>query len=150
METQVLGVKPWKPFKNSFPKITRREQPPYYIDFNFPASTGRRLRPEGSYHSLVLRLPSEGGYDLLSLPPLATLIRRILSNLWTCHTPKFAADNLCTLFTAKSALSLPHTLLYTQYSYMHRHRVCVNVIKCESSSISKYYHHQVCALIINM
>ena len=63
-----------------------------------------RLRPEGSYHFLVFRLPPEGGYDLLSLPRLATLIRRRLSNLWTCHTSNSAADNLCTLVTVKSSL----------------------------------------------
>ena len=46
METEVLGVKPPKPFKNSFLEITeRREQPPYYIDFNFLASTRRRIQP---------------------------------------------------------------------------------------------------------
>ena len=46
METQVLGVKPQNPFKNTFPKITRRrKQPPYYKDFNFPAATRRRLQP---------------------------------------------------------------------------------------------------------
>ena len=115
METQVLRVKPRKPFKNNFPEITgRREQLPYYIDFNFPASTRRRLRPliyrlrpEGSCHSLVFPFQQEGGYDLLSLPCLATLIRRRLSNLWTCHIPNpalSAADNLCTLITAKSSL----------------------------------------------
>ena len=35
-----------------------------------------RLRLEGSCHSLVFRLLPEGGYDLLSLPRPATLIRR--------------------------------------------------------------------------
>ena len=62
-----------------------------------------RLRHEGSCHSLVFRLLPEGGYDLLSLPRPATLIRRILSNLWTCHTPKSAANNLYTLVTIKSS-----------------------------------------------
>ena len=109
----------WKPkswgknhiilYNNSFPARTgRRQQPPYCNDFNFPASTGRRLRPEGSCHSLVFQLPPEGGYDLLSLPRPATLIRRRLSNLWTCHTPKFAVDNLCTLVTVKSSFCPCH------------------------------------------
>ena len=47
-----------------------------------------RLQPEGSNHSLVYRLLPEGGYDLLSLPRPATLISRILPNLWTCQIPK--------------------------------------------------------------
>ena len=34
-----------------------------------------RLRLEGSFHSLVLWLQCEGGYDLLSLPHPITLIR---------------------------------------------------------------------------
>ena len=65
-----------------------------------------RLRPEGSYHSLVFRLPLEGGYDLLSLPRPATLIRRILLNLWTCQisNPVLSADIICTLITTKFSL----------------------------------------------
>ena len=65
-----------------------------------------RLRPEGSYHSLVFRLLPKGGYDLLSLPRPATLIRRILPNLWTCQiqNPVLSADIICTLITAKSSL----------------------------------------------
>ena len=65
-----------------------------------------RLRLEGSCHSLVFWFQLEGGYDLLSLPHPATLIRRRLSNLWTCHTPNSAIDNLCTLITIKSSLQL--------------------------------------------
>ena len=57
VETQVLEVKPQKPFKNSFPEITgRREQPPY-IDFNFLASTGRRLRPPDLQATTWRKLP---------------------------------------------------------------------------------------------
>ena len=103
------GDKTTKAFlKNSFPEITgRREQTPYYIDFNFPASTGRRLWPpdlqattwrklplpsfsdstkrrlwtEGSFHFLVFWLQPEGGDDLLSFPRPATLVRR---GCWSC------------------------------------------------------------------
>ena len=46
METQVLGVEPQKPFKNSFLEITgRMQQTHHYKEFNFPATTGRRLQP---------------------------------------------------------------------------------------------------------
>ena len=61
------------------------------------------MQPEGSYHSLVFRLLPEGGCDLLSLPRPATLIRRILPNLWTCQisNPVLSVDIICTLITAK-------------------------------------------------
>ena len=81
VETQVLGIKPHKPFKNSFPEITGcKEQLPYYIDFKFfqlQLEGGYnpliyRLQHEGSNNSLVLRLQPEGGYNPLSFPRLAT------------------------------------------------------------------------------
>ena len=60
METQVIGVKPQKPFQNSFSEINgRRKQPPYYNDFDFPATTGRRLQPP-YYNDFNFQLQLEG------------------------------------------------------------------------------------------
>ena len=164
METQVLGVKPRKPFKNSFPEITgRREQPPYYIDFNFPASTKRRLRPEGSCHSLVFQLQPKGGYDLLSLPRPTTLVR---TDCWTCGPVTHQTLNLLLITSTFTSLSshitgthCSCTSLYTS-SYTiteqvillcfhwtqgmhHLHRVCIIIT-------SMYNNTQVCTIIINM
>ena len=104
---------------------------------------------------LVLLLQPEGSYDLISLPRPATLVRKRLSNLWTCHIPnsKSDVDNLCTLITAKSSLymSLPHTahhhpqsLKYLcSYITEHHHRLCIEVIGyVMSSSSSSHHHHQ--------
>jgi hypothetical protein len=88
VETQ-CGRKPWNYFlicqritfkeaqtSNSLAPTIRRLQPPLFSRSNwkvatttqFYGSNKRRLQPEGSSNSLVLRLQSEGGSNHLSLP----------------------------------------------------------------------------------
>ena len=84
---------------------------------SFLASIGTRLQPEGSFHFLFFLLQSKRGYNLLSLPHPATPIRRILLNLWTCHTQNPAADILCTVYCQVSLITDADTLCTTLYIY---------------------------------
>ena len=115
METQVLGVKPHNPFKNGFPKITRRrKQPPYYKDFNFPAAAIRSLQPPNLQDPTwrKLQLPSSP-FLSLSCHPDKNIGTELLNHY--CADPADLLINTCTTLHNLYHTTQPLPLITTSH-----------------------------------